>query len=325
MTVSSRLTRKLRRLRQAPAPIDNPVEVQAKALIALYQEAKGVSLTPSRIRSSQTGKYISPYIGRGMTFAESRPYQTGDDVRHMDWRVTARSGNPHTKLFQEERERSILVWVDFRSTMFFATRGRFKSLQAARAAAWIAWAARFNNDRIGGLIFSDNQHWELRPKTGDKAVLRLIHTICKAAQEKGRGRADAESDSSITITQSLVRLRRVVKPGSQIFLLSDFRALDKTGEAHIQQLARHNELVILSHHDPLERSLPVPGLYPVDFGSGNQILNTANKKSRQQYQSQFQNRHEHLTNFCKKLGGYFLSVATQDDVVSTLQSAFQKS
>jgi uncharacterized protein (DUF58 family) len=302
---------------------DSPVEVTAKTLIALHREAKGVSLKPSRIRSAQSGKYISPYIGRGMTFAESRPYQAGDDARHMDWRVTARTGKAYTKLFQEERERSILVWVDFRSTMFFATRGRFKSVQAARAAAWIAWAAKYNNDRIGGLIFSDHQHWELRPKTGDKAVLRLIHCLCEAAGTAGRNDHLKKTNPQKIMAQALVRLRLVVKPGSQIFLLSDFRNLDKTGEAHLQQLARHNELVLISHHDALEESLPVPGLYPVDFGTGNQILNTRTTGSRQQYESQFKNRQEYLKNLCRKLRGHFLNISTQEEITTTLQTTFQ--
>jgi uncharacterized protein (DUF58 family) len=302
---------------------DSPVEVHAKELIALHQEARGTRLTPTRIRSAQSGQYISPYIGRGMTFAESRPYQTGDDARHMDWRVTARTGKPYTKLFQEERERSILLWVDFRSPMFFATRGRFKSVQAARTAAWVAWAARYNNDRIGGLIFSEKQHWELRPKTGDKAVLRLIHTLSSAAKQSFENTDLVNANGETIMTQSLVRLRRVAKPGSQIFLLSDFRNLNQTGEAHLKQLAKHNEVVIISHHDPLESSLPQPGLYPVDFGKGMQLLNTQNQKSRKHYQFQFLQRQEHLQNLCRKLNGYFLTISTTDDAITTLKTAFQ--
>jgi uncharacterized protein (DUF58 family) len=316
----SRLRQNPKKNRPSPA---NPVEVPAKKLIALHREARGVTLTPARIRSLQTGKYISPFIGRGMTFAESRPYQPGDDVRHMDWRVTARTGKPYVKLFQEERERSILVWADFRSSMFFATRGRFKSVQAAYAGAWIAWAANFNHDRIGGLCFGDEKHWELRPRTGDKAVLRLIHTLCEAAQLKEPDQTAPASNPQSSLTQSLVRLRRVVKPGSQIFLLSDFRNLDRSGEAHLQQLAKHNELVMLSFHDPLESALPTPGLYPIDLGTGSQILNTSNKVSRKQYVDQFQDRQNYLMNLSRKWGGHFLSISTQENPVSILKETFK--
>ncbi|MBF0454474.1 MAG: DUF58 domain-containing protein [Magnetococcales bacterium] len=318
MSISGRLARSQRR---NSSPADSPVEVDLQGLIALRREARGFLLKPNRIRSSQAGRYISPYIGRGMTFAESRPYQPGDDVRHMDWRIMARTGKPHSKLFQEERERSILVWVDFRATMFFATRGRFKSVQAARGAAWIAWAARLNNDRIGGLLFSENNHWELRPRTGDKAVLRLIHALCEGAT-LNPGTPPAQSESN-PMTQALVRLRRVTKPGSQIFLLSDFRNLDKTGEAHLQQLSKHNEIILLSLYDPLEKALPVAGLYPVDLGNGNQILNTANPNSRRHYASQFDQRQTHLENLSRRLAATQLTLSTQDEIVSTLQTTFQ--
>ncbi|MBF0380102.1 MAG: DUF58 domain-containing protein [Magnetococcales bacterium] len=321
MSISSRF---LSGKRSSTTPFkDSAVSVHAKELIALHQEAKGVKLKPTRIRSTMSGQYISPYIGRGMTFAESRPYQSGDDARHMDWRVTARTGKAYTKLFQEERERSIFIFVDFRSPMFFATKGRFKSVQAARTAAWVAWAARNNNDRIGGLIFSEQQHWELRPKTGDKSVLRLIHTLSSAASFSFNGGKDRTTNGEIPLTQSLVRLRRVVKPGSQLFLLSDFRNLDHTGEAHLKQLAKHNEIVIVFYYDPLERSLPKPGLYPVDFGRGIQTLNTRNTKSRDHYQSQFNHRQEHLMELCRKLNGYFLTISTTDDAITTLKTAFQ--
>ncbi|MBF0194165.1 MAG: DUF58 domain-containing protein [Magnetococcales bacterium] len=321
MSISSRF---LSGKRTISAPLKgSPVKVNAKELIALHHEAKGTKLKPTRIRSSQSGQYISPYIGRGMTFAESRPYQSGDDARHMDWRVTARTGKPYTKLFQEERERSILIWVDFRSPMFFATRGRFKSVQAARVAAYIAWAAKHNNDRIGGLVFSEKQNWELRPTTGDKAVLRFIHTLSIAAKERFENRDLGLENGETIMTNSLVRLRRVTKPGSQIFLLSDFRNLNQTGEAHLKKLAKNNEMVIISHYDPLEQSLPQPGLYPVDFGQGMQLLNTKNQKSRKHYQSQFYRRQEHLQNLCKKLNGYFLTIATPDDAINTIKTAFQ--
>ncbi|MBF0444581.1 MAG: DUF58 domain-containing protein [Magnetococcales bacterium] len=321
MSISSRFLRG--RKANASSLKGSPVKVHAKELIALHQESRGTKLKPTRIRSEQSGQYISSYIGRGMTFAESRPYQSGDDARHMDWRVTARTGKPYTKLFQEERERSIILWVDFRSPMFFATRGRFKSVQAARAAAWIAWVARYNNDRIGGLIFSEKQHWELRPKIGDKAVLRFIHTLSSAAKESFAHKDIGIANGETILTQSLVRLRRVVKPGSQIFLLSDFRNLNQTGEAHLKQLAKHNEMVIISHFDPLERSLPQPGLYPVDFGHGMQLLNTQNPKSREHFQSQFNHRQEHLQELCRKLNGYFLTISTPDDAITTLKTAFQ--
>lgn len=301
---------------------DSPVAPSKNALVALRREAMGVSLDPGYIRSSETGRYLSPFLGRGMTFAESRPYQPGDDVRHIDWRVTARTGKPYCKLFHEERERSVFVWVDFRSSMFFATRGRFKSVRAASAAAWIAWVANANKDRIGGLLFSEKNHWEQRPQSSSKAVLRLIHALCEGADPEQVQKQPSMDQSHAALTQALVRLRRVVKPGSQIFLISDFRLLDEKDEAHLKQLSRHNEILLLFCHDPLERSLPVPGLYPVNIGNGYRILNTFDARKRVRYEEQFQERHQHLTHLCRQAGGHFFSFSTEDDPVSLLRTAF---
>ncbi|MBF0447854.1 MAG: DUF58 domain-containing protein [Magnetococcales bacterium] len=323
MNISSRLARPFKQARQPSIDSsDSPVDVLRKPLIALHREARGFSLTPTRIRSAQSGQYLSPFLGRGMTFAESRLYQPGDDVRHMDWQVTARTGKPYTKLFQEERERSVLVWVDFRRSMFFATRGRFKAVQAARMAAWISWVARFNHDRIGGLVFSEQSHREIRPRTGDKAVLRLIQMLCSQAKNRLLAEGSAPSDPHLALSQSLARLRRVVKPGSQLYLLSDFRNLDATGEAHLKQLARHNQIILLALHDPLEKSLPIPGLYPIRLEEGRLLLNSSDPKTRLHYEELFIQRQEQLQNLSRKLAGDFISISTQDHAVKTLQTLF---
>ncbi|HHJ81077.1 MAG TPA: DUF58 domain-containing protein, partial [Candidatus Tenderia electrophaga] len=167
-----------------PSPVDaatvdgdNLVHVCPATLIALRAAGEGLTLKASRIAARQSGNYLSRFKGRGMEFDEARLYQPGDDVRTLDWRVTARTGKPHTKLFREERERAVLTWVDMRPTMFFATRGAFKSVIAARAAALIGWSANRLGDRLGGLVFTADTHHELRPKRGKSAVLQLLQQL----------------------------------------------------------------------------------------------------------------------------------------------------
>jgi uncharacterized protein (DUF58 family) len=143
-----------------PVDGDNLVCVSPATLIALRGAGEGLSLKASRIAARQSGNYLSRFKGRGMEFDEARQYQPGDDVRTLDWRVTARTGKPHTKLFREERERAVLAWVDMRPTMFFATRGAFKSVIAARAAALIAWSTNQQGDRLGSLVFNADNHHE---------------------------------------------------------------------------------------------------------------------------------------------------------------------
>ncbi len=128
--------------------------------------ARPSQLTAPRVRVVTSGGHLSPYKGRGVEFDESRPYQPGDDLRTIDWRVTARTGKPHTKVFREERNRPVFVWLDLRRPMLFATRGEFKGVRAAEMAALIAWSAVAHGDRLGGLVFSESEHHELRPALG---------------------------------------------------------------------------------------------------------------------------------------------------------------
>lgn len=297
---------------------NDPVRVNATSLIELHRTAQGLPLKVGKISSRQSGNYISPFKGRGMEFDEVRPYQPGDDIRTIDWRVTARSGKPHTKLFREERERSVLMWVDFRKPMFFATRGAYKSVMAARAAAILAWSAVHHGDRLGGLIFSEQQHLELRPQRGRRAVLHFISRLANHSAWQHEGRGNDVHDAMGR--EAVIRLRRVARPGSLIFLLSDFRGIDTQAESHLGQIARHNDVVMLFMHDPLEEELPPGGIYRVSDGRQEMTLNTFGHESRDNYQHHFQQRYEHLRGFCHRHGIYFLSYSTAQDLVATLKA-----
>ena len=127
-------------------------------------------------RARLAGDHLSRFRGRGMDYRESRAYQPGDDVRSMDWRITARTGVPHVKLYQEERERPVVLFLDLNPGMFFGSRGMLKSVAAARAAALVAWAAAERGDRVGAMLF-DGGHCDLPPRGGRHGVLRLIREL----------------------------------------------------------------------------------------------------------------------------------------------------
>ncbi|PCI06195.1 MAG: DUF58 domain-containing protein, partial [Gammaproteobacteria bacterium] len=129
---------------------DDIVRIRQSTLISLNREAKNLPLTPRKITAKLSGTYLTIFKGLGMEFDEVRPYQAGDDLYSIDWNVTARTGEAHTKIFREERERPVLMWVDYRQPMFFATRGSFKSVVAAKIAALLAWSAAQHGDRLGG-------------------------------------------------------------------------------------------------------------------------------------------------------------------------------
>lgn len=293
---------------------DDLVYVSTEALIGLRSAGEGLKLKTGRIASRQAGQYLSRFKGRGMEFDEARVYQAGDDVRSLDWRVTARTGIPHTKLFREERERTVLTWVDMRPSMFFATQGAFKSVLAARAAAIIAWSANKRGDRLGGLVFTAEQHHEIRPKRGKAAVLQTLKHLSQASKWQSQHN-ELEPDAG----KALGRLRRVAKPGSLIFLFSDFRNLGEQAESHLIHLARHNDLVMFYIHDPLEEKLPVAGDYRVAWGERNALFNAASRSNRDQYQQRYRQHRDYLETLCRFPGVSFIECATHQDVGDALQ------
>jgi len=306
------------------APFD-PVRLDKKSLIGLHRQAASLSLSALKVRAAQSGQYLSSFRGRGMEFDEVRPYQAGDDVRTLDWRVMARTGKPHTKLFREERERAVLLWVDSRSSMFFATRGAFKSVVAARAAALLGWAAVTQGDRIGGLIFSEQQHEELRPQGSKHAVLHLIQRLVKQeqlawvqAQDRSQN-SNSNSDASDAAVQSLLRLRRVTRPGSLVVLLSDFRDVDERSGLHLSQLARHNDVVMFFIYDELESMLPPAGLYRVGNGNETVTLDTTTAAARDAYHQRFIERRDGLQALCRRHGICFIPCSTTQPLAQRLR------
>lgn len=295
----------------------SPISVSQAELIRLNGPARAIALDVLRVKALQTGAYVSHFRGRGMEFDESRPYQPGDDPRSIDWRVTARSTTAYTKLFREERERPVLVVVDLRSNMHFATRGCFKSVNAARAAALIAWAAHHRGDRLGGLIFGDASHCELKPRLGRRATLRFVHQLATHKDWQSRG----VPEGSEPLTQALSALRRVARPGSLVVIVSDFIGFNRTAQSYLSSVARHNEVLAVFMNDPMEKKLPPPGRYRIVSPEEELAIDTYAAAARHDYESDFAERSHDLEVFCHRYGVHLMPMSTNDDPVATLQAA----
>ncbi|MEL7449869.1 MAG: DUF58 domain-containing protein [Pseudomonadota bacterium] len=288
------------------------VRVTLPSLIELRHSAQSISLSALNIRASAADARVSPFRGRGMEFEESRRYQPGDDVRSLDWRVTARTGKPHTKLFREERERPVLFWVDLRPPMFFATTGCFKSVQAARAVALLAWAAAGHGDRVGSLLFSNSEHLECRPARGRNAVLRLLRQLCQhPAWDLPGGGTNAVEPAA----PALLRLRRVARPGSLVFLITDGRNRGDKFDAHLANVARHNSVVLILIHDRLEVELPPADTYRVSDGKRELSVNSAGGRQREAYHNAWVARREQLKTLATNNRVHVIEVSTGDDIV----------
>lgn len=304
---------------QAVSVDDGLIRITAQSLIALHHGAGSLPLKPTRIRAQQGGAYLSPFKGRGMEFDESRPYMAGDDVRSLDWRVMARSGKPHTKVFREERERVVLLWSDLRRPMFFATQGAYKSVRAAQAMALLGWSAIHHGDRIGALVFAEEEHLELRPKRGKHALLHLFKRLAESPAWNRDSASSRPEQATTALHQSLLRLRRVAQPGSLIFLLSDFGDLDEQARLQLAQLSRHSDLVLIPIHDPLEAELPPPGRYRVSDGAASVTIDSTLDAVRQHYHQRYQWRQAELQQFCRRHAIHLIAMSTADEPLAALQ------
>jgi len=291
-------------------PPKDLVSVSLKSLIDLAKPASRLDLQHSQNRAQQSGAYVSRFKGRGMEFDEARLYQPGDDIRSIDWRVTARTGKTYTKVFREERERPVFISVDDRMTMHFATRGVFKSVLAAKLAALLAWAAEHHGDRIGGQLFTEQSCYELKPQNGRHAVLRFLNTLVNSQKS---------SDKQFSLSQVLARLNQHARPGSLVYIVSDFRGINDESEAHIAKLARHCQVVLIFIYDPLENSLPAKGRFRFTDERSDVVVDAGDQKGLSDYHQRFIERQQRIESLAKKTGLAFIQCSTQDDPVQCLR------
>lgn len=238
---------------------------------------------------AHVGYHRSVLKGRGMEFSEVRLYQSGDEIKHMDWRVTARTGKPHTKLFEEEKSRDVYVLIDFRQGMYFGTKCAFKTVIAAQLVALIGWAAVAAHDKLGGWLLSDNKQQEIKPRKHQKHLLQLFKQMIQIEP------METTTDGFITIAK---RLRQVVRPGSLLFFISDFYDPMEPLIPTLRSLATHNQLIFAWVYDAIERCPPPPGWYSITNGRQWYAFNTQDSSFRQHYIQQFKDRYEAL----KQLG-----------------------
>ncbi|QWT19017.1 DUF58 domain-containing protein [Bacillus sp. NP157] len=236
-----------------PSAADPRVHVTLPELLALRSHVMHARAPGAVSRAPRSGQRPGRLHGRGMDYAESRVYQAGDDVRRMDWRLTARSGVAHTKLFEEEREGRLLVLLDTNASMRFGTRVRFKSVQAARAAAMAAWYAMRSGDRVGVLAFG-GQRQLVRPQAGPRGALAVCGAL--AAWDA----LPAEADE--TLSGALQRAGRLMHGASRVLLVSDGFAVDPAARARMLGLVGKAEVRVLTVADPLELAEPPAGRYP---------------------------------------------------------------
>lgn len=297
-------------------PAQPGIRVSLAELIEMRHRVREVQLfsTPAR-RSPLIGLHHSKLRGRGVDFDQVRVYQPGDDVRTIDWRVTARTQEPHTKLFHEERERPIFIMVEQSRRLFFGSALQFKSVLAAQAASLFGWAALTHNDRIGGLVFGDHEHHEIKPRRSKHSLLQLLNRLARANQ----GLHSEMQNGRDGFGLALRRAREVLRPGSLAIILCDERALSDAAEQQLTLLARHTDLLLLPVSDPLDHALPAAGLLRF-FEHGAQLeLDTHNPELRSAYHALGEQRRARWQRLAQKLGVPLLPLSTSSELIEQLR------
>ena len=289
---------------------ENLVYSSLEGLINQQRYARLLNAPMRRRKAArQQGIHQVRYLGRGMEFSESRPYYPGDDIRNMDWKVTARTGEPHSKVFEEERERPVMLWCDLRPNMFFATRGQFKSVVMCEMAALLAWRSWLAGDRVGGVVLSNGECFEQRPARNKSSVLTFMKQLADESARPIGVTAPAHS-----LRRSWERLHRVLTPGSEVFMLSDFRGVSPGAEQQLQRIARQTTLRMIQITDPFEHTLPDDTRLRLSDGERFAWLDTRSKRTSNTYQQRDASRQHALERLAAGAHVGLLSVDTDTPV-----------
>lgn len=288
------------------------IRVSVAELRRLRGKASSLGMPPPGILSSLfPGAFRARYHGRGLEFLESRPYQAGDDFRSLDWRVTARSGRLHTKLFQEEREQRLFLLLDAGLSMHFGSRNAFKWVVAARLAGLVAWLALNRGDRLGCLLFGTSLDVPLHPPTtGETALNRLFQQLAGI---------DRSWATTADLEAALRQLRALIPPGSLVLILSDFMQPAARWRAQLTALAQYNELAAITLYDPLEADLPLAGRLPISDGQRVLQIDAGDPLLRQRYRQAFDQRLREVAAPFQRHRGVCFAIGTQQDAVAMLR------
>lgn len=295
------------------------VYAEKEQLFSLAEAAERINLSKAtRAISQSSGLHHSNQRGRGMEFLESRHYQPGDDIRSIDWRVTARTGKTHTKVFSEEKEQPVFVVCDQNPYMFFGSQVRFKSVQAANLASLIAWSSLKQGDRFGGEIISPDIETEDQGQNISVNLFKLARNRSRLLQFIDRlSEANHQLNRSLktdyqALEKSLFQLKYLIPPGTRLYIITDLFALTETALKSITELAAHNQITVFSVFDPLELRPPNTGMTKVS--NGKRIFNLLLNRKRQQdiYQNN-QQIYQAVKQFLMRWNIPLISVATNEN------------
>jgi len=283
----------------------------------LAEKIKRIEITARHlVTDSLAGEYHSVFKGMGMEFDEMRPYSPGDDVRRIDWNVTARMNTPYIRKYQEERELTVFLAVDASGSSDFGTTGQFKRELAAELAAVLSFAATTNNDKVGLLIFTDKPELIVPPRKGKRHVLRMVRDLLVFTPE-GRG---------TSIESALDTINRVVKRRSITFLISDFLVEPESLRRPLAATNRRHDIIALDLHDPMEHQIPDVGLMVLEDAETGELewVDTSNKAWREAFEARTLGLEQQKRRLLSSLAIDHIQISTDKDYVVELNEFFAR-
>ena len=307
------------KIRRKTVEAEKPRGVYANLddLIRIQFEARDFSFLPRQpVSSVLSGRYASRLRGRGLNFEELRRYLPGDDVRTMDWKVTARTRTPHVRVYTEEKDRSVVLIVDQRINMFFGTRNKLKSVTAAELAALAAWRAVAVGDRVGAVIFNDSDIVDVRPQRSQNSVMSILGNVLEMNHALSAD-SDVEPNPGM-LNRALDTALKLISHDTLVVIVSDFSGVDDQTEKLTTRMAEHNDVLALMTHDPA-RLRPARQNLTVSDGALQMEINFADKSVHDKITDDYTAEQEHITRFLSKLAAPLLMISNEGCVVDQVR------
>lgn len=292
------------------------IAASLRHLLLLQAQARTLQMPSARRALRQRrGGHHSVMRGRGMSLAEVRPYQPGDDVRRIDWRVTARRQEAHTRVYEEERERPVLVLCDLGPGLFFASEGCYKQVRAAELAALLAWVAHGSGDQAGGIVFGGDSTDVVRPSRRRRSVMQLLNALSAHQRHEP---AMVPEPSTHGLNGALTEARRIAHTGSRLFVISDFQRANTDTRSLLAELAMHNQVTAVLLTDPLDSHLPDHGRYAVGGQAGTLWFDGDDQTLQRAWRESSQSRFSALESLFRQTGTNLLTLGTGEEPVALM-------
>ena len=272
----------------------------------------------NNLTSDQAGDIKSAFKGRGMEFEEVRTYGFGDDVRDIDWRVTARKNETYTKVFSEEKDREVYVILDLSPYMIFGTKKELKSVSAAKLAALLGWQSTVNKDRFGLVLYDGYETKVFKPQNNQKNLMAIFKTISQTTKEI-LDKSKKENNKDANINEPLQFLRFGIKSRAMVFILSDFKNADKEALKSIVALTKRCRVYCVNIYDYIEEVPPEAGEYMAEYNGDKVVFDSSPETFKRTYFYYFQSKRQSMEKFCKRFGCQYLNIRTDRPLYKQLK------